>query len=58
MTQGHRSFVDWLVWISTGIAALGVNQILTAIAILVSIVLGCIRVYDRIKYGPNRSRND
>lgn len=54
----HRHLLDWVIWLSTGIAALGINTILTAMAITVSVILGGFRIYDRLRYGPvNRERS-
>jgi hypothetical protein len=53
----HRT-LDIATWVSAGVAWLsfwqGVALAVTIIAGLVSILCGILRLYDRLKYGPDR----
>lgn len=57
MTSDHR-LLDSATGLFAGVAVLsfwqGVALTVTIIAALVSITLGCVRIYDRLKYGPSR----
>jgi hypothetical protein len=57
--HGNRHLLDLLIWICAGIAAVSLSQLAflaTALAGFGSFVLFLIRVFDRIKYGPQRGR--
>lgn len=59
MTSGHRHLLDWLTWLFAGVALVSLSQLafaLTCIATGLSIILGCVRIHDRIRYGPLRER--
>ena len=59
MIHEHRHLLDWAVWLCAGVALISLSQlafVLTCIATLLSIVLGCVRLHDRVKYGPARGR--
>jgi hypothetical protein len=55
MNQDHR-LLDTATGLFAGVAVLsfwqGVALAVTIIAALVSITLGCVRLYDRFRYGP------
>lgn len=57
MNHDHRA-IDAATWLSAGIAAFsfwqGIALAVTIIAGLVSVMLGLIRLHDRIRYGPPR----
>lgn len=53
----NRHALDWFTWTFAGIAAVSLTQaalIVTFIAGLLSIILGAIRLHDRLRYGPQR----
>lgn len=58
LNEQSRHVVDAAAWLFAGVAgvsfwqnfALGV----TIVAGIVSLLLGCLRIYDRVKYGPAR----
>ena len=57
----HRNVLDWAAWGFAGLAAISLSQAaltLTIIATGISIILGLIRVHDRIKYGPRGYRGE
>jgi hypothetical protein len=54
----HRHLLDWLVWISGGVAALNFNTVLGTVALCISIALGVIRIHDRFRYGPAKGRGE
>lgn len=57
----HKHLLDWLIWASAGLAAVSLAQAafaLTITATIVSIILGCIRIHDRLKYGPRGYRGE
>jgi hypothetical protein len=59
VTHDHR-WLDGAAWLSAGVAAFsfwqGVALAVTIVAGLVSIMLGFLRLYDRLKYGPARGQ--
>ena len=58
MIHEHRHFIEWVVWAGTLIGAFSINQILGAIAFVVSIIIGVYRIHDRIVYGPVQRGRD
>jgi hypothetical protein len=51
--------VENLVWLFAGVAAVSLAQaaiVMSIMAAAVSVILGGIRIHDRIKYGPARGR--
>lgn len=56
MNQHHR-LLDAATWIAAGVAAVSLTQAAVAMSLVaatVSVILGCIRLHDRVKYGPSR----
>jgi MFS superfamily sulfate permease-like transporter len=55
----HR-LIDSATWVAAIIAGVsfwqGVALAVTILAGLVSITLGCFRLYDRVRYGPENAR--
>lgn len=57
MIHEQRHLLDWLTWLCAGIAAVSLAQtalIVTIVSGFVGIILGGIRLHDRLKYGPRR----
>jgi uncharacterized membrane protein len=55
----HSKLVENLVWLFAGVAAVSLAQaaiVMSIMAAAVSVILGGIRIHDRIKYGPARGR--
>jgi hypothetical protein len=53
----HRHLLDWLTWacaLTAGISLANAALMVTFVAGLLSIILGAIRLHDRLKYGPAR----
>jgi|GraSoiStandDraft_51_1057287.scaffolds.fasta_scaffold1389784_2 hypothetical protein len=58
LNEQSRHVIDATAWVFAGVAgvsfwqnfALGV----TILAGMVSLLLGCLRIYDRVRYGPVR----
>jgi NaMN:DMB phosphoribosyltransferase len=56
-----RHLLDGGTWFAAAVAVVSLSQLafaLTIIATTISIVLGLIRVHDRLKYGPARYRGE
>lgn len=61
MIHEHRHLLDWAAMGLAGIAAISLSQAaltLTIIATCLSIILGLIRVHDRLRYGPRGYRGE
>ena len=55
--SGHEKAVEAGAWAFAGVAAISLSQaalMVTFIAGAISILLGLIRLHDRIRYGPKR----
>ena len=55
MTHEHSQWAERLAYLFGGVALISLAQaayILTIVATLISIALGCFKLHDRIKYGP------
>ena len=53
----HRGVTDLATFLCAGVAVVSLSQaalVLTIISTLIAIVLGAIRIHDRVKYGPKR----
>lgn len=53
----NRGVADFLTYLSAGVAVVSLTQaalFASLVAALVSIILGGIRIHDRLKYGPGR----
>jgi hypothetical protein len=54
----HRGLSDLATFLCAGVAVVSLSQaavVLTIVSTLIAIVLGGIRIHDRIKYGPKIS---
>lgn len=59
MIHGHSKLVENLAWVFAGVAAVSLAQaavVMSLLAASVSVILGAIRIHDRLKYGPARGR--
>lgn len=53
----HRGVTDLLTFLCAGVAVVSLSQaavLLTIVSTLIAIILGGVRLHDRIKYGPQR----
>ena len=53
--NGHRGLTDLLTFLCAGVAVVSLSQaalVLTIISTVIAIVLGGIRIHDRVRYGP------
>lgn len=60
MIHEHRHLLDWVMYgcaaLATGLTLANVALVMSAMAAAISIILGCIRLHDRLRYGPDRRR--
>jgi hypothetical protein len=59
MIHEHSRLVEALAYVFGGLALFSLTQaavVMSLIAATVSVLLGGIRIHDRIKYGPARGR--
>ena len=53
----HRGLTDLATFLCAGVAVVSLSQaalVLTILSTLIAIILGGVRLHDRIKYGPQR----
>jgi hypothetical protein len=51
----HRGFTDLATFLCAGVAVVSLSQaalLLTILSTLIAIILGGIRIHDRLRYGP------
>lgn len=51
----HRGFTDLATFLCAGVAVVSLSQaalVLTIISTVIAIILGGIRIHDRLRYGP------
>ena len=59
MIHEHRHLLDWATWacaLAAGISLANAALMVTFVAGMLSIILGAIRLHDRLRYGPSRGK--